>query len=839
VPRYLIIAVLAAGLVSTAAAQRGGLDDIDVGAAGTCSSASVIDQIWGPGTSQVGRGHTFVATKNPRVYRGTPAASPTIQEQPSLFSKVILFGQAESGERRYLARWERAGQVRCGWMQADDLVIKRKDGRLPPIEALSSGPPPMQAYEIPGGDKSSILTVKALGANLNVAGSEGLKTFESPDARVLHQTLGLFETFTVYDIRAGLVPSGSRDDRYYLIGREGRGGESMYGWVHADDVYLWNSRLTAFWAGTGKGRGWLDDRMIGTPFMTETADYVEPANQAVPKYPIIEQQPSTRLVQEKAKILVNPTEKDYARLVDRYRLVVPGRACPKNNTDESKCMSAEEVAAARKRLAEIASANRRIDVLFLIDGTTSMDVYFPSTSEAIQTFTSQLGGTKDRPSDLSIRVGASVYGDYLGDKTSAGIFYKNLAEFHDPARGESSRLNALRDYRPSETSDPLNKDKLEAPFAALIEAAQKTPWRDGIRAIVHIADHGNRDTGKTSGEEKSALVETVKLSEVVDALNRNRIIYVPISVVGRPKETEPREIQARNAFLRQGQEIKTLTLSGSGSVTPAYTSTDRQETPEQRRKAVFDALEKTSDIYARGKSLVDLREGCARNPGGSLCKELDQFEKSGAADSPTQIARRLTDVQGLTRQQIENIESRNQTVSYLWVPPLDKSGNAEVPTLKYYVALNETGRDAVVRAMEFICDTLKPTNATADIDLVAGLDRAIGKISETKPTDLIGLRLSLPVLERNPALNIELSLLERAVRTKNVEALKRWRLPYCKSAYFMKLIEPNRRIDTDKVRQDPETGALTPLEQVKTYDWEVKTSRGESFFYVPTNYLPQ
>ena len=128
-------------------------------------------------------------------------------------------------------------------------------------------------------------------------------------------------------------------------------------------------------------------------------------------------------------------------------------------------------------------------------------------------------------------------------------------------------------------------------------------------------------------------METVKLSDVADALNRNRIIYVPISVVGRPKETEPREIQARNAFLRQGQEIKALTLRGSGPVTKAYTNTDKPETPEQRRKAVFDALEATSDIYSQGKSFVELREGCARNPGGSQCKELDLLEKSGAADS--------------------------------------------------------------------------------------------------------------------------------------------------------------------------------------------------------------
>ena len=500
-PRYLTIAVFAAGLASTASAQRGGLDDIDVGAAGTCPSAITIDQILGPNASQVGVGHTFVATKNPKIYRGTPAASPTIQEQPSLFSKVVLIHQAASGERRYLARWERAGQVRCGWMQADDLVIKRKDGQLPLLGALKGGPPPMQAYEIPGGDKNSILTVKALGANLNVAGSEGLKTFKSPDSRVVYQTLGLFETFTVYDSRTGMVPSGSRDDRYYLIGREGRGGLDV--WVGSrgrrvsleqpSGGLLGRHRKRTRRARQSHDRDPVHDRNRGL------RGACEPSGSQVSNHR------TAAVHQTGAGESKNPRQshrEDYARLVDRYRLVVPGRACPKNNTDKSKCMSAEEVAAARKRLAEITAANRRIDVLFLIDGTTSMDVYFPSTSEAIQTFASQLGGTKDRPSDLSIRVGASVFGDYLGDKTSAGIFYKNLAEFHDPAQGKSTKLNALRDYRPAETSDPLDKDKLEAPFAALIEAAQKTPWRDGIRAIVHIADHGNRDTGKTSGEEK-------------------------------------------------------------------------------------------------------------------------------------------------------------------------------------------------------------------------------------------------------------------------------------------------------------------------------------------------
>jgi hypothetical protein len=797
----LAICILSAVSFETAAQRPVPLEEIEVGAQAQCPATEVLDQlIGGKGGSSLGFGHTFVVTKAPPVFQGASKDSPPIEIRPGIFDRVILFGRAGGLTRRILVSWTQGRARHCGFMRAEDLLIRDKAE----IETdFLLGPEPLMVGDIDPDERHSVLTLKAVGARANI------QAFETPDRSVVHQTLGLFEVYTIHERKRGISPASARNDWYYLIGREGRGEDQVFGWVHADDVYLWNSRLAVSWAGTGKGRGWLDERMTGEPFLTEAAGYTEPADRALRRYPVITQVPSTRLAHDAAaKLPPTAIALDYDRLISRYLVAIPGVTCMRRETDTGRCTSATDTGDLRRQLPENSDALRYADILLLIDGTESMDAYFPSAVEAIKTFAAEMPGREDRAKP-TIRIAAATYGDYLTSRPSDGIFYRSLAPFEDISHDQPRGLKHLASFRSSAAADPVNKDRLDAPFAALIQAASRTPWsaRAGIRVIVHIAAHGNREEGRTSGE-RSTLVETAKIGSVIAELNSRGIVYVPIAVVGRPDRTDDRNTQARDAFLRQAAEIKAAT--GGGEVIRAYSDTRRQETAEQRRAVILQALHGVVSISVEASRLLDARELCTRRPDHARCKE------PGSAGP------------------------HREAVAYVWVRPVEQGDRGEVSTLNYYVALNERSLDES-RAVSFLCAQMKPDNPGLAVDFLDQLSKFMSGPAQQKvrTSELAGTRLSLPVLEKNPALNVRIAVIERAVRTKDEAVLKKLRLPYCKSSYLLELVRAGRRIPLDKIRQDPATGLITPMVAPQRYSWQVKTDRGEAYWYVPITYLPQ
>jgi hypothetical protein len=814
------------------------LEDHDVQSTLRCPSVEDIERNIGRGAVLAGRGRTFVLTKNAQLYQNAFIASAPLDARPQIFDSVVIYEQARETKRLLIALDEQ----RCAWISPRDLLIQASSD---PLEDLKYGPRPLKVGEINPADRRNNLNAKAVLNNLNIVGDAGIQAFESPEAKAVHVSLSLFEKFTVFAKANGQPRGDSRADVYFLLGKAGDkdgGNIRLVGWVHQDDLYLWSSRMAAYWAGTMRARGWSNEDLRGDPFLPEPPPVLLPTDHNVARFPILAMFPTSREVQPLASKIPESERSSLklSALINKYRVAIPFRACRPGAVD---CKSASDLEKELREYAERLERLKRLDIVFLIDATESMGEYFPSTAAAVRRFARQMLGTPDQPNPLSIRFAAYVYGDYLS--STADLFYKPLATLQDPHDDQSDVLAKLANYK-LEFKDPRG-DKLEAPFAALIRTANQVEWRPDAawRIIVHVADHGNRELNQTSGEG-SSLVETVGIDGVVSALQRQRIIYIPISVLGGSKQTSKFAVDAQGAFLDQSAELmRRRGVHGAtrDSVIRSWTATSTLETYQQREEAVKRALERATMSYARANRLIALREHCARSPGHENCRELDRLEK-GTYDVPTQMALTATAESDLGKDVINNIFSRQQSVSYAWVRPVERDEAQDVETLTYWIAVDKDRFRGLRAAMSDLCKVVKPSDGAVGIDIeqtVLNAVRVGAGEGDVLPTQSLATALSLPFWERLPVLSLDMRFIAETIRRNDVNAISKWRKAFCVSSYLFGRVEAGQKVDISRLRIDTTTdgqpvvralpGALQP------FDWLVKGDRGEEFYYIPIEFL--
>jgi len=846
-------ALLVGGLLGLAAPANGQvLDTFDTKANGACPTEQQIEQANGRYTGQTGAGWTFVIAPQPVAYRSSLPASESSQVLPAIFAKVRLYGISRDN-RRVLVGWYRGSSSDrlCAWLNVADLLIRSTSAD--PLKVLADGPHVLQVKDVSSADKRNTVRVKAVLSNLNIAGDAGIAAYVAPNDSKAHVQLRLFEHFSVYDRKRG-TPRGN-DDIYYLLGKSERQQEELLGWVHADDVYLWNTRMAAFWTGKGHGRGWAREDMTGPPLVSEEK-FTEQHGHAQSRFPVLAMKPGPDQVQGAANRLVGAdrTSINLSRLVEKYQIVLPGKSCRPGTQD---CLSAEETEKARRELQARIDSQRRIDILFLIDATESMDVYFASTAAAIRRFAQTELMSINREASLSLRVSVAAYGDYKDLAANpATVDYEKIVEFHDIGLGDERRLApmeeyARRRYPPGQAVQlDRHKDKLEAPFAGLIRSVGDARWRAdaGFRFVIHLADHGNRELNKASGEKDSTLVETVGIDAVAEALKAQRIIYLPISVLGRANETDNFARDARRAFIRQsGQllEMRSLAPQGQGEskVTLSYRDASTQESPAERQEAVLKAIRTAAGALLQANRSAALKELCARSAQNPACDELRQLERRD--DVVSRINAVSAEEQGLTREQFDNVHSRSQTVTYAWVRPVDPPSGQGQETLTYWVAIDRDRLRQMREGFNQLCALVKPDSG----DITARIREIITNVVRIETGDpdadlpssqTLAKALSLPFWERTEMLSLPIGTIAKNVQSNIASEIYKLRGGFCRSEVLLSLVERRLMIeDPAKIPVGPDGLAQNPPRNLlREYDWFVKTDRGEGFFYIPVSYLP-
>lgn len=324
------------------------------------------------------------------------------------------------------------------------------------------------------------------------------------------------ETDSNSDLDSARCEDVSEEGCFLLLGgRNESGVDDVLGWVRGSDVDPWPSTLSLFYApGTRNVNAYFSKCAAAEQILGEgnaglcsdrsalTGSYQEADENNLPRYPIVG-----------VERLTDPNTGEDAFI---YEAVAPIGVCLEGS-QRAECRDVNDALIADAGIQRGLDQLRNVDIMFVIDGSSSMDRFFEPALDAATTFANQVVAT----GALSARFSAVVYSDYRGgDGTVENVEFLPLADFGRP--GDTSNLAGLRAAEAIQRRlGDVHNDQPEAPFAALVRAVDpmRAGWREdaGIRLVIWIADVGNRDAGQSRTKGGIDLTERVTAQSVAQA----------------------------------------------------------------------------------------------------------------------------------------------------------------------------------------------------------------------------------------------------------------------------------------------------------------------------------
>lgn len=785
-----------------------------------------------------GLGYTFVMNPALGLSRTSALRSEGVQGTLRRFEIARVMGDDPSSGKALVRTDE--SQL-CGWIGREALLLpKELQDRSSRIALPSNrwqphllfGPPPLQVKDGPAGKEfpGSTLTMKVVVQNVNRTGeAHGIPVFEEPGSIKTVDELSLFDIFEVFVAKNETQPANARKGYYYLVGK--RGGEGtlarIHGWLHDDDVQMWNSRMAAFWSESGQALGY------GFADAAERAAKAERERKPLPVEPVFRgpmpeagAAPDQIAVRRFPIISQDPGFDEVSRTADVnwFKIAVRGLACkqPAGSTGPGRdCMALEDVDATRIKWQKVIESMSRVDILFVIDATSSMNVYFPPIAEAVRAF------AKDIRQEEDVNVGVVVYGDYRqGIANVKSVAFERLVRLHNPVT-EPRLIDALARYKKI-AEDPLDNDLLEAPFAALINAAA-TLWRPeaGLRLIVHIADAGNRDLGQTSneytsgGQLKSTLRETVSIEMVEQALKAKGITYLPIAVAGQYNEI------ANKKFRDQASDLIRRVNLVPSSLIVTYDEKTGADPEMDRSGKILARLKEVIALSRESARALEARLVCERSKALKACTDVESLRLSNnwIGRFAAKISEEL-----LPKNQIENIFSRTETVTALHFPPM----YAGKDVLTYWLAIEPGDLASLVGIFQKVCDRF--SQGAAKNPLYDLIEKEIGaSAGEYKSVgDLMDKRFFVPAafivdFLRKPWAVVESELAD----PKGFTALQR---QVCRSAFLLDRVLSGKRVMESSMEWNDKTNRYIANTE-SDFQWRIKPETGIELYYVPLSYM--
>ena len=790
-----------------------------------------------------GQGFTFTVTLETRLTRANAARALEVSGSLPQFTRVYLWAQPTPGGRILVST---DNLSKCGWAAPDDLLLDERQIKSAsamnqtPLQRFGAGPEPVEVRDGPtvsGADKGNRLRLKVVLHNLNSSGKE-IAVYSQPGGTVVKK-LRFFDIYEVFAHRTArsATPAGI----YYLVGSRKGAETEMVGWLHEGDVHEWSTRMAAYWADRspqgGRQRpllkGYLDPQALDqghTPFFSEPPNSGDAPTGVFRRFPLLESEPSELEIDSKIRAL-GIDRKDrlaMAKLVKHYRLVVPGRACDPKRQDD--CLSFEEMETRRQEFASGLSKIRNVDIMFLIDATDSMNKYFPKAAEAAVRFSQSLvGGGPDKP---VIFVGAAIYGDYRGAIARFESVQFQVSSLPADMRDQenvsklANRLATLQPYAPGRgIFEDEHEDALEAPYAALIRLAQqKSLWRDGTKIVIHIADHGNREKGRTNietlgptGSSKSAIREAIAVEDVAAALKSADIDYVPIPVAGRYYPS------ANNKFIEQAKRLLRNLGKTTIPVEPTYDEATGTETEATISERIYERIESAHKLVVYATGQVGAATGTAPTP----LPALRQWE---AQLSEEAIRRAFPD---LKRQQA--VFDRVQNVVRVYVRPLEQGQEM----LSYWIALDEDSLSSLMSMFGTACITFGRRGSIKSLfDMIRQQAVAeIGDLGNASPGEVIRRQHYIPNFHLHPVLGRRESELHAILRDENNKEPEEWSKAFCRAEYLLTRVKVGKRVNADSMTFKD---GVVRASGERPFNWQVTAGKGEglSIYYVPIDYLP-
>jgi hypothetical protein len=831
-----------------------GLEDLEVDQNGTCDP-----KIFAGAGIKLGRpeGYTFALQPGRILTATAEAISRPVEREVKVFDRVEIYGESQKSGKFFVAAGEGEKGKICGWAATSNsgkdsltkVLLMRDEqfegniGEVGRRLAFSLGPKPVPVSKGPGAgsDPDNPLWLKAIITSLNVSRGESAPIYDNLDSIRPSQRAIDFNIYEIYDwvnLPSKKAPAPGRDGNYYLIGEPHNGAVNLLGWIQDIDVYLWKSRIAVYWRTDESGAYASDASQMkiyeepetlkadGAPLLLgpKPGHKVEASDGVLRRYPVIEMFPNEEEIQEeinKEKFDHNADRSKIERLIKYLKISVPGEVC---NKDKSDCM---------ENLQEtITQKFRNIDVLFVLEGSASMEPYFQSIVSAMSRFVEKFKSPSFRH---SVQFGVYTYGDYKGRGTGR-IEGKLDIPLMDSDSDQLSKLRNLADNF-GEYGLPYQQDGLpKAPFKALINATRLV-WRPdaGVRLIIHIGAYGNRDYGMTG--TTSPPKETVKVEDVIAALKEEHIGYIPIAVLG-DTGGDARVTRERKFYRAKFREQARTIARGAGPALPlaiTYEDDREQETTGAPAGDIHTALERSVQISASGLKELESIEICGEDLSSQAC--LRALGEPSREEQPIiQFASQIinkSDLQALA------IYKRRQTAAEGYIKPFDDLGR---PALTYWVAMDEQVINDFGKAARTLCNAFssgKNERGSAAISLQDKIYLTLGvRRGYASPAALLAERSFIPNFYLSPILSRpwhDIELILRSDEAKDRETVKKWSERFCEKSYLLELVNEGKKAFSKPKRQP---SGLFKSDDERPFSWVSSGDQGLELYYVPLDYLP-
>lgn len=453
---------------------------------------------------------------------------------------------------------------------------------------------------------------------------ENASAFESPDFSGQPKPLKFFRKYFVFKEQAG---------KGYLVG-EATVRDSTVGWVKAEHVMPWNHEQALFFINKqGNGRVpvklWMDRREIGR------ADA-----------PYFEEDLSVRETTEPFAIL----QKDGSavRVAFLWDKQGPLQAASVGGLDvpNAQTVAGEEIkrgsdgsrpvnTSGGKALERVKADLRRMDIVLVMDVTSSMGPYMQAVKQRMTQMVDQLASLGSADFPVEARIGVVAYRDYADARTSFTTRRLDLST----DRGKVSRF--LAELQPAS----VGKDKYEAVFEGLSDAIERMSWgANSHKVMILVGDAPPHAFTAASvpepGVQSNSPFFSGTFNENVQTIQRkveaDRIRFYALGV-GDDREMEDSFRQIVGSARTSGFRA----LAGAGAFIAQLEADLRKQRGEQAEtgKMVEGAIQKYAGGGASALSNTEIEALLARNMSPEKLEELSKnriqtgwFDVGSAAD---------------------------------------------------------------------------------------------------------------------------------------------------------------------------------------------------------------
>jgi hypothetical protein len=785
-----------------------------------------------------------------RLYRSQALSDPPIQGLTLTFDDEVevLFGTAPGQNGPAMVR--RMRDPRCGWVNGNDLERNAIPKRLVDIPGFQADPDRyghenrLEARVVVKNriDQQSGRAQRAPLFNAPFAGET-----EPPESE-RRTSIGYFEVLAVFDVKR---PNGQdcrswRDSDCFLrvgsttVAGTAHGVTRTRGWIRSRDVEIWPSALAIYYGLDKQGLKIHETEpsaRMSTPWRVPDAPekilayqpegrYQEPRERNIMRFPVIRGTPFSE--SSAPPRAAAPTSTSSRGLSYAYEVVFNGHACVENvSSGGTDCVPEPQIKDQVARLGQAVRAISNVDVLFVVDATESMGPYLQSVVRAITQHVEKATANRE----WSFRYSVVVYGDYNRNRQGGLDYY---------ALPFSSDLGGVAPLEKVGTYDDENKDKPEAPFAALQRAASEAQWRPDAanRLIIWVGDHGNRPAGKYT-TPAGELVETKNAESVIEAIKgaderlRNasgaagggtKTRFVALQVQGGATNASQNDFRQ---FRMDAESISKHLGEGVFKTIPATPSQNPNQDSSKLIESVFRQIESSVRASVVARQLV---QGAL---GGDTSGVVDNNLPSAL------LARDFLAQLGFPPERLQEMGRRIQLVRNGFV-----FQTAGTPDYRYWLGLRQPEFADVRRTAEILCENLRYSDRINVVESsILALVRAV-TFAEMRPGESVGAfysriwsvptsAMSTMLGEGTPADFVRTwSSWPQTQRDRAVESV-------CKKARMLQYVADGQQVDErDLVFAQNRIGLKQGISP-RSFDWRWTTTDAQTvWFFIPLDALP-